>query len=124
MVAVPLPQAQVSVYDLLELMVGSVSLPEANFVPVQPPLAAQLEATGEVDQVSTGAKLVVDEVLFAVNVMVPAVCACAKEASSSKGSAQRAFKILCMFQPVASDAEAGALPAKAPVLGSKGCRGR
>jgi hypothetical protein len=54
-------------------MVATVSLPDANLVPLQPPLAVQLVATGEVDQVRTGAKLAVDDVLFAVKVMVPAV---------------------------------------------------
>ena len=115
--AVPLPQAQVSVYDLLAVMVATVSLPEANLVPLHAPLAVQLEATGVVDHVSTGVRLPVAEVWFAVKLMVPAVCAWAKVPSSSKGSARKAFESLCIFQPVASDAEAGMLPARAPVLG-------
>ena len=71
--AVPLPQVQVSVYDLLDEMVASVSLPEANLVPLQPPLATQLDATGDVDHVSTGANALEEEVLFAVSVTVPAL---------------------------------------------------
>ena len=46
-------------------MVASVCVPEAALVPDQPPLAVQLVATGLVDQVSTGAKLPVAEVLLA-----------------------------------------------------------
>ena len=105
-------------------MVASVSVPEANFVPLQAPLAVQLVATGEVDQVSTGAKPVEDEVRFAVKVMVPAVCACAKVPNNSSGSARSAYETLCIFQPIASNAEAGALPAKSPVLGCAAGVGR
>jgi hypothetical protein len=84
----------------------------------------QLVATGEVDQVSTGAKPVDEEVRFAVKVMVPAVCACANEPNNSSGSAKRAYETLCIFQPIASSAEAGALPAKSPVLGCAAGVGR
>src|SRR5689334_8057818 len=101
-------------------MVASVSLPEANLVPLHAPLAVQLEATGVVDQVSTGVRLPVAEVWFAVKLMVPALCACAHEASTSRGRARKAIVSLCIFQPIASDAEAGMLPAKAPVLGRAG----
>src|SRR4051812_19289973 len=107
MFAVPLPQAQVSVYDLLAVMVATVSLPEANLVPLQAPLAVQLEATGVVDQVSTGVRLPVAEVLFAVKLMVPAVCAWARDPSTSRGSARKACVNLCIFQPITSDAGAG-----------------
>src|SRR5215510_9886357 len=74
-VALPLPQVQVNVYDLLAVMVASVSLPEANLVPLHAPLAVQLDATGDVDQVSTGVRLPVAVVWLAVKLMVPAVCA-------------------------------------------------
>src|SRR5262245_17658470 len=72
-VAVPPPQLQVIVYEVLAVIVGSVSVPDANLLPLQPPLAAQLVATGDVDQVSTGARLPVAVVWFAEKLMVPAV---------------------------------------------------
>jgi hypothetical protein len=53
-VAEPDPQVQVSVNVDVVLMLGRVWVPDAAFVPDQAPLAAQLDATGEVDQVSTG----------------------------------------------------------------------
>jgi hypothetical protein len=90
-VAVPPAQVQVSVYDLLEVMVASVSLPEANFEPLQSPLAVQPEATGEVDQVRTGVRLPVAEVWLAVKVMVPAVCARAKLPSNNRDNANTAW---------------------------------
>ena len=46
--------------------------------------------TGDVDQVRTGAKLPVEEVLLAEKVMVPAVCAWAIDPNNSIGSANRA----------------------------------
>src|SRR6185295_1786633 len=81
-------------------MVARVSLPEANLVPLQPPLALQLLATGEVDQVSTGARLPVADVLFAEKLMVPAVWACAAAANASRGSTLSAFRSMCIFQSV------------------------
>jgi hypothetical protein len=74
---------------VLALIDAKVSLPEANLVPLQPPPAVQLVATGEVDQVSTGAKLAVEEILLEVKVMVPAVWAWAIEPNNSSGSARR-----------------------------------
>lgn len=74
-VAEPVPQLQVSTYDLLLVIVASVWLPDASFVPLQAPLAVQDEATGDVDHVKTGTRLLVAVVLFAVKVMVPAVWA-------------------------------------------------
>ena len=56
---------------MLALIAASVWVPEAAFVPDQPPLAVQLCATGLVDQVSTGAKLPVAEVLLALSVTTP-----------------------------------------------------
>ena len=53
----PLFQVHVSVYDWFVVIAARVSLPEANFVPLQAPPATQLEATGVVDQVSTGTRL-------------------------------------------------------------------
>jgi hypothetical protein len=70
-----LPQVQVNVYVLFAVIAGRVSVPDANLVPLQAPLAVQLVATGVVDQVSTGVRLPVADVLLAVKVMVPAVCA-------------------------------------------------
>src|SRR5690349_19570955 len=61
-------------------MVASVWVPEAAFVPDQPPLAVQLCATGLVDQVSTGVRLPVADVLLALSVTTPAVCALAAPA--------------------------------------------
>src|SRR5690348_2348172 len=61
-------------------MVESVCVPEAAFVPDQPPLAVQLWATGLVDQVRTGVRLPVAEVLLAFSVTTPAVCALAAPA--------------------------------------------
>jgi len=116
-VADPLPQAHISVHDLLAVIEANVSVPEANLVPLQAPLAVQLEATGVVDQVSTGARLPVAEVLFAVKLMVPAVCAWASDPMTSKGNNMNPCVNLCIFQPVASDAEAGMLPARAQVSG-------
>jgi hypothetical protein len=72
-VAAPFRQVQVSEYEVLVVIAGSVSLPDANLVPPQPPRAVQLEATGDVDQVSTGTKRPVAEVWFAVKLMLPAV---------------------------------------------------
>jgi len=78
------------------VMLASVSLPEANLVPLHAPLAAQLEATGVVDQVSFGVRLPVADVWFALKVMEPAVCAWAKVPSNSRGSAKKAFESLCI----------------------------
>src|SRR5688572_3628570 len=82
-------------------MAGKVSVPEANLVPLQAPLAVQLDATGVVDQVRTGVRLPVAEVLLAVNVMLHAVCAWAIEANNSIGSAKIAYETLCMIHPLA-----------------------
>ena len=106
------------------MIVASVSEPEANFVPLHAPLAVQVDATGDVDQVSTGAKPVDEEVRFAVKVMVPAVWACANEPNNNSDSAKEAYETLCILQPIASDAEAGALPAESPVLGCAARVGR
>jgi hypothetical protein len=95
-VAEPPPQLQVSVYDWLDVIAASVSLPEANLVPLHPPLARQLVATGVVDQVNTGTRLPVAEVCFAVKVTVPAVCACAAAPNNSSGSARSAYLNLCI----------------------------
>jgi hypothetical protein len=86
-------------------MAASVSLPEANLVPLQPPLAAQLDATGVVDQVSTGVTLPVPEAGLAVKVMVPAVCARANVPNNINDSAQDIFESLCIPQ-LLSHAEA------------------
>jgi hypothetical protein len=64
---------QVIEYVVDLVIFAAVSLPEANFVPLQPPLAEQLEATGEVDQVSTGVALPLAEPGFADRFRVPAV---------------------------------------------------
>src|SRR5215467_6162483 len=96
---VPPPQVQVSVYDLLAVIEVSVSLPDANFVPLQPPLAVQLVATGDVDHVSTGVRLPVAVVWLPEKLMVPAVCACASEASSISGRANSPYETLCIFNP-------------------------
>ena len=56
-------------------MAARVSEPDANLVPLHPPLAVQLDATGVVDHVSLGITLPVPDVGLAVKVMVPAVCA-------------------------------------------------
>jgi len=82
--AVPAPQEQVSVEFVLALIAASVWLPAAALVPDQPPLARQLVAVGFVDQVSTGAKLPVEDVRFARIVTTPAVCACAAPATTRK----------------------------------------
>jgi hypothetical protein len=81
---------------LLLVMVASVSLPDANFVPLQPPPATQLVATGEVDHVRTGTRLPVADVLFAVKVIVPALCACASAPINSSGRAKKACLNLCI----------------------------
>ena len=82
---------------MLLVIEARVSLPDANLVPLHPPLAVQLEATGDVDHVSTGTRLPVAEVLFAVNVTVPAVCACAIEPNNNIGRARNAYLNLCMY---------------------------
>jgi hypothetical protein len=76
------------VYVLLEVMVDSVCEPDANLVPLHPPLATQLVAAGVVDHVSTGTRLPTAADLFTVKVTVPAVCACATWASNSSGIAR------------------------------------
>jgi len=79
------------------VMVASVSLPDANFVPLQLPLAVQPEATGVVDHVSTGTRLPAAEVWFAVKVIVPAVCASASEPNNNIGRARSANLNLCIW---------------------------
>jgi hypothetical protein len=69
---------------VLALIRASVSAPDTALLPDQPPLARQLVATGFVDQVKTGTRLVCADVEFACSVTTPAVCACAAPAPSSK----------------------------------------
>ena len=81
---------------MLLVIEARVSLPDANLVPLHPPLAVQLEATGDVVHVSTGTRLPVAEVLLAVNVIVPAVWAWANEPSNRSGRANEANMNLCI----------------------------
>ncbi len=71
-------------------MAATVSEPDANLVPLHPPLAVQLEATGEVDHVSRGVTLPVPDVGLAVKVMVPAAWAFEAVAQRIRGSARSA----------------------------------
>src|SRR6185436_11449800 len=119
-VALPPPHEQVSVYDLLAVIVGSVSLPEANLVPLHAPLAVQLDATGEVDQVSTGVSDPVAEVWLAVKLIVPAVCACATEPSRASDSVSSAHVSFCMPASVRIGHAGGAPICK--TAAASGCR--
>jgi hypothetical protein len=111
----------VSVYALLEVIVVSVSEPLANFVPLQPPPAAQLLAVGEVDQVRTGAKPVVDEVRLAENVMVPAVWAWAREPNRRNRPGNASLSV-CMKATNSLVPGAGWLPAVTASVGMQGGR--